>query len=481
MSKEETKPPKVFTSYSWTSPEHSEWVRLLVDRLRDDGVEGILDVYRLKEGQDKYAFMEQMVTDPDVSKVLVICDKRYAEKADAREGGVGTESTIISQEVYEKVDQKKFIPVVTEFDEAEKPYVPTLMKGRIYIDLSSEEKLAENYEQLIRAIFDKPIHTEPPVGRPPSFLTEEGHISTRTGSKLRMLKDAVQRDRPTARGLLVDYLRGFTEAAAGFRFKPEEYEGNFGEKVKSSIHQFLPYRDEFVDFILFVSLYIDDPGAYRKIFQLFESLLPYQEPPPLTSGYDHVGDNFRFILREMFLYLIAALIRNEKYEIADMFMRQGYFKAPRRGDDRHHETHVSFTVFNTDAHLIEVDRSGQTTGETAKLLRERASHPELNFEHLIEADFVLFLRNILHRDDFDWFWHPKTLNRAQYHSVFPLFARAESQANFANLKVLLGVNNKQELEEKLNAAAEGDVFRAIGYRVETIKRLMNFDKLDSRS
>ena len=83
-----------------------EWV----DRLLSDGVDVILDIYDLQEGQDKNAFMERMVTDPNVTHVLVICDKGYAEKADARKQGVGTESQIISQEVYDQVEQTKFIP-----------------------------------------------------------------------------------------------------------------------------------------------------------------------------------------------------------------------------------------------------------------------------------------------------------------------------------------------------------------------------------
>src|SRR2546423_9682763 len=97
--------PKVFISYSWTSDEYADWVRGLAAKLRDNSVDVVLDRWRLRPGQDKYAFMEQMVTDPEIKKVLVMCDKRYAERADRREGGVGTESTIISQEVYNQVGQ----------------------------------------------------------------------------------------------------------------------------------------------------------------------------------------------------------------------------------------------------------------------------------------------------------------------------------------------------------------------------------------
>ena len=78
--------PKVFISYSWTSDEYADWVRRLAEKLRSNGVDVILDRWRLRPGQDKYVFMEQMVTDPGIKKVLVLCDKRYAERADRREG-----------------------------------------------------------------------------------------------------------------------------------------------------------------------------------------------------------------------------------------------------------------------------------------------------------------------------------------------------------------------------------------------------------
>src|SRR5437868_5127101 len=102
--------PKVFVSYSWTSREFQALVKEWADRLIGDHVDVVMDIYDLKEGDDKYAFMEQMVTDATVTHVLIFSDNMYAEKADAREAGVGTESQIISREVYEKVTQSKFIP-----------------------------------------------------------------------------------------------------------------------------------------------------------------------------------------------------------------------------------------------------------------------------------------------------------------------------------------------------------------------------------
>jgi hypothetical protein len=77
--------PKTFISYSWSSPEHQQWVIDLATQLRDNGVDATLDKWDLKEGHDSKAFMEKMVTDPAVEKVILVSDRVYAEKADVRE------------------------------------------------------------------------------------------------------------------------------------------------------------------------------------------------------------------------------------------------------------------------------------------------------------------------------------------------------------------------------------------------------------
>ncbi|PZU09473.1 MAG: hypothetical protein DI622_16490, partial [Chryseobacterium sp.] len=72
---------KIFISYSWRPISNKAKVINLAERLSNDGIHVVLDDWDLKEGQDKYHFMEQMVNDKTVSKVLLICNKEYAEKA----------------------------------------------------------------------------------------------------------------------------------------------------------------------------------------------------------------------------------------------------------------------------------------------------------------------------------------------------------------------------------------------------------------
>ncbi|HNC50307.1 MAG TPA: TIR domain-containing protein, partial [bacterium] len=102
-------PPRLFISYSWSTPEREQWVIDLAMELVNSGVDVILDKWDLREGHDSIAFMEKMVTDPSISKVIIVCDQVYANKADDRTGGVGTETQIISAEVYAKQSQDKFV------------------------------------------------------------------------------------------------------------------------------------------------------------------------------------------------------------------------------------------------------------------------------------------------------------------------------------------------------------------------------------
>lgn len=165
--------PKVFISYSWTSNEHEDWVINLATRLRKDGVDAFIDKWHLKPGHDRFAFMEQMIVSEDIRKVIVVCDKAYKEKADQRLGGVGVESQVISNHVYTKVHQEKFIPIIAERDKDGKEFVPTYMSSLIYIDLSDEKCFEIGYKQLLYTIYETSQYDEPELGTIPDFILKK--------------------------------------------------------------------------------------------------------------------------------------------------------------------------------------------------------------------------------------------------------------------------------------------------------------------
>lgn len=389
--------PKVFISYSWTSQSHQDWVVALSERLVSDGVDVVIDLWELREGQDKYVFMERMVTDASISKVLAICDKRYAQKADAREKGVGTESQIISKEIYDKVDQEKFVAVVTEYFDDGEPCLPTFFKSRKYIDMSTEENLQSNYEPLLRFIFGRPLHQKPALGKAPSFLFEQTRPASQTASKLALLRQAILVDRPTVPALIGEYLAMYADELENYRIT-EPVNGDFDEKVFESIVNFIPYRDEFVEFVELVASRREDERSYQELHEFFQTLIKYLHPPVgVTSWNDLQYDNYRFILFELFLYTITVLIKKRRFDQANLLLEQGYYDEDEARYGR--PALRRYPIFDQYTHSLEEYRKRRLQlrfySVTAQLLKERASYKGIRFDDLVEVDFILYLRGIL--------------------------------------------------------------------------------------
>ena len=171
--------PHLFISYSWSSPQHEAWVVALAERLTTDGVYVHLDKWDLTAGQDAYAFMERMVTDPKITKVLMVCDRAYVEKAHGRRGGVGAEAQIISPQLYRdnSADQTKFAAACVEFDVAGRPTVPVFYDGRLHFDFTRRDNEEAAYTGLVRWAWSKPQFVRPPLGRMPTFETVRGELT----------------------------------------------------------------------------------------------------------------------------------------------------------------------------------------------------------------------------------------------------------------------------------------------------------------
>lgn len=156
--------PKVFISYSHSSDEYVDFVTRLAEKLVLDGTDVVFDRWDLKYGQDLQFFMEQSSR---TDKVLILCDKKYTEKANNREGGVGTETQIMTPEIYGKADQNKFIPVIMESWD----YRPVYLKSRFAIDFR-EGYRSEGYKQIVRQIYEVPEVRKPDIGKRPKWLDE---------------------------------------------------------------------------------------------------------------------------------------------------------------------------------------------------------------------------------------------------------------------------------------------------------------------
>ena len=478
-----TEAPKLFISYSWSNATHEQWVLDLATELRESGVDVILDKWDLREGHDALPFMEKMVTEPEIKKVLIIADAVYAAKADGRDGGVGTETQIISTEVYEEQEQDKFVAVIAEKDEKGKPYLPTYYKSRIYIDLSEPDKYAENFEQLLRWVFDKPLYVKPDIGEKPSFLDDEGEsISLGTTVSFKRALDAIRNNKAYASGALDEYLTTFAENLE--RFRIEKTEGEFDDAVIKSIEAFIPYRNEVIQLFVAVSKYATTDENIQNIHRFFERLVSYMHPPEniqRLSDSDH--DNFRFIIHELVLYAVAVMIRYERFDQANLLLEQRYYMPKNAG--RGLDVMVSFVVFHKNVSSLDHRNKRlelRRLSLRADMLKERATGTGIEFGHIMQTDFILYIRDQIERADGFFHWWPETLlYSSNSRRPFEICARATSKKYFDRMKCLFGVESLSDME-KLITDFRGGKGRIPQWEWDSIDpvTLLGYDQLAKR-
>lgn len=479
--------PNLFISYSWSSLEHEQWVLELATELAGNGVDVILDKWDLKEGQDAYAFMERMVTDSKVKKVAIILDKVYVEKANERKAGVGTETQIISSEIYEKTDQSKFVAIISEKDEAGKPYLPIYYKSRVYIDLSSSDLYASNYEKLLRWIYDKPLHTKPDIGQKPAFLSDENQILLGTTIKYRKALEAIRNNREYAKGALEDYFTTFVAELEKFRIA-DLGEGEFDDHVIENIGKFIPFRNEAIEIFSSIAQYQDSKVTAQQVHKYFEKLIPYTDNPESVTTYKRWDfDNFRFIILELFLYAITCLLKYENFELASYLLHSDYYV--ERFGDYGKNVMVNYTIFQQPMFSFDYRNKRlelRRLSLEADLLRNRSDNTGITFRQLMQTDFILFLKDsidAMQEENRYQNWYPCTLVYAGHlSSPFELFARAQSTRYFGKIRLLLGIDRKEDFATLFESFGTGKLHvPRWGFTSINPKMLAGFDKLETKS
>src|SRR5699024_2164961 len=125
------------------------------------------DMFHLKPGQDLPQWMTNELIMAD--KVLLICDKYYAEKADNRKGGVGWETMIIQGDMLSRLDQNKYIAILRDADIDQS--LPIYVKSRYALNWADKDGDETEFNERLLYLFDCDI--EPPLGDIPAFIKEK--------------------------------------------------------------------------------------------------------------------------------------------------------------------------------------------------------------------------------------------------------------------------------------------------------------------
>lgn len=182
--------PTAFISYSWEDEEHKKWVKSLATKLRENGVDVKLDQWEVVPGDQLPSFMEKSIR--EINYVLIICTPKYKKKSDHREGGVGYEGDIITGEVFQSQNHRKFIPILRKGNWKESS--PSWISGKYYIDLSELANVESNFKDLITTILNI-RETAPPIGQ---------YQSPTSKQKKHKKEDPKDLDEIRIKGILVD-------------------------------------------------------------------------------------------------------------------------------------------------------------------------------------------------------------------------------------------------------------------------------------
>jgi hypothetical protein len=133
--------PRVFISYSHDSESHRERVLSLAQRLRDDGIDAVLDQYI--DGTPPKGWPRWMLDEIEAADfVLLICTETYYRRFRGHEIvskglGVDWEGALITQAIYEQQgSMRKFVPVL--FASTHSAFIPEPLRPRTYYTITSE-------------------------------------------------------------------------------------------------------------------------------------------------------------------------------------------------------------------------------------------------------------------------------------------------------------------------------------------------------
>jgi hypothetical protein len=444
--------PKVFISYAWTNEDYELEILNIAERLRNDGIDAIIDKWDLTAGQDKYKFMEKMVSDTSISHVLLMLNKEYQTKANERSGGVGTETQIINKDIYDNTEQVKFIPVIMERDEGGNEYVPVFLKNLIYIDFSKEETFIKEYEKLIRIIFKRPQAIKPGLGKPPEYLFEETSNNFDLKESERDLIRELEQNGKQINNKIKQYLKLFNEKLDSCRLSNlNENEIVFGKKLYEKFLEMQNFRDSFLTIVKHLIIN-GNSDHYKTFYNFFHNFENYYSPKKgtQTSWYKNEFDNFSLFFIELILSNIALLMHYDSTEFLKISLNHTFINDIKY-DFEPLEERLS-TIFDKIGEIYIIGQyynhyAGQNYQRPLVEILKMRVYSEITFSELIEADLLL---------------HYYRLNKGEYEQYYPFFYLYHSQSKyeyfsqliykdkFKNFLEIFNISSKQEFLNFLN-------------------------------
>lgn len=439
--------PKVFISYAWGSDEYQNKVLAFVTQLRSDGIDTVFDKWDLIEGNNTYAFMEKCVTDPSVTNVLMLLDPIYAKKADDHSGGVGTETQIISPQIYQEVTQDKFIPIVMERDGDGNVCKPTYLEGIFHFDLSLAADYDNTYQRLVKTLYGEEVYAKPELGKKPSWVDKPIVIPPRSVVAYDSLKSIqIAKVKSTS---FAEYLDDISRRMIGFAQQHKNLNNEDYLEIYESTESIK------IDFLLLLgnSYYVDD--SYKTVANCLE-----QTVNALSNDNTIGSEIVNIFIHELFIYTIAFFMKNKDYFAVGYILGKTYFNQRQYYNPSNAD---GFNMFysgsehrNLDNAVCERNNQKYYSG-TAQYWTQNVRTEFCTKEQFVLADLICFNYSVYGKDYIsDWPWFPVTyIYDNEYNSSLAVFSKKMiSQEYLQEVLPLFGYDEINDFITKFKSIEE---------------------------
>lgn len=346
--------------------------------------------------------------------------------------------------------------------------------------MSSDECYELGYNQLLRDIYDKPLHQKPALGSMPAFLESDQPTLLSTAKEQRYLK-AINEETSSLKAWMVRYFDKLIASLDQFKisFNGGQY-NTLIDLVEKSIDSMQVVNNDFIKFLETVAANTECTG--EQFVDFFEKLLQYYEDNDIklatsTDPWYLANDNYRFFNYEMFLSFVSVMMKHERFDVIhDVVSTDFCILSNRFGRQVKPLTYIEFQKYNYTLDRFKKDLTNSNLiSEAASLFRSKVDGKL--FEAMVEVDILLYYLSLVYdkSNDVHNIWYPEL---SIYNASFTVLPKLASYRYFEKAKVLFDVEDKDSFINLIKGV--NDNLQRDGYHhIPSIQQGLGYDKVCS--
>ena len=263
----------------------------------------------------------------------------------------------------------------------------------------------------------------------------------------------INKDKNMFTNIVQDFLEEFYTCLKTFKVDLTEISdiNKLSTKIYDNLNSYKPLRDYFIEFFeQTIKKNLQYPMDYDIIIDFFVKIYSLTQPIIGESYNTKNIINFDFMMRELFLYLIAIALKYGNYNFISELLNSPYYFEYVSNSLNDAQSFVNLDnrgEIKTDAYLTRYYNTIEEIPLTGlgKLLTDRL-HNNYSIDNLVDADLLCCYISVLNSKEHDWFPFTYIYKSSDY---FTFFRKLTSKRYFEKVKCIFDVNSINDLKKKI--------------------------------